>query len=50
MLLYSYRIGGVDYESSQDITDMREVWMRRRCAPVFPARRATSPATPRTAS
>jgi hypothetical protein len=22
MLLYSYRIGGVDYESSQDITDM----------------------------
>ena len=25
MLLYSYRIGGVDYESSQDITDMRGV-------------------------
>jgi hypothetical protein len=25
MLLYSYRIGGVDYESSQDITDMRDV-------------------------
>jgi hypothetical protein len=25
MLLYSYRIGGVDYEASQDITDMREV-------------------------
>jgi hypothetical protein len=25
MLLYSYRIAGVDYESSQDITDMRGV-------------------------
>ncbi|MGA2276299.1 MAG: hypothetical protein ABSG00_01745 [Terracidiphilus sp.] len=25
MLLYSYRIGGVDYESSQDITDMQGV-------------------------
>jgi len=25
MLLYSYRIGGVDYEASQDITDMRDV-------------------------
>ena len=25
MLLYSYRIAGVDYECSQDITDMREV-------------------------
>jgi hypothetical protein len=25
MLLYSYRIGGVDYQSSQDITDMRGV-------------------------
>ncbi len=25
MLLFSYRIGGVDYESSQDITAMREV-------------------------
>jgi hypothetical protein len=25
MLLYSYRIAGVDYESSQDITDMRDV-------------------------
>jgi hypothetical protein len=25
MLLYSYRIGGVDYEASQDITDMSEV-------------------------
>jgi hypothetical protein len=25
MLLFSYRIGGVDYESSQDITDMRGV-------------------------
>ena len=25
MLVYSYRIGGVDYESSQDITDMRGV-------------------------
>ena len=25
MLLYSYRIGGVDYECSQDITDMRDV-------------------------
>jgi len=25
MLLYSYRIGGVDYEASQDITDMRGV-------------------------
>ena len=22
MLLYSYRIGGVDYESSQDVTDL----------------------------
>jgi hypothetical protein len=25
MLLFSYRIAGVDYECSQDITDMREV-------------------------
>lgn len=25
MLLYSYRIAGVDYESSQDVTDMRGV-------------------------
>lgn len=25
MLLYSYRIGGVDYEASQDITHMRDV-------------------------
>jgi hypothetical protein len=25
MLLFSYRIGGVDYESSQDITEMRGV-------------------------
>jgi hypothetical protein len=25
MLLYSYRIGGVDYQSSQDITDMQGV-------------------------
>src|ERR1700685_4595132 len=25
MLLFSYRIGGVDYESSQDITAIREV-------------------------
>ena len=25
MLLFSYRIGGVDYECSQDITDMRGV-------------------------
>lgn len=25
MLLYSYRIGGVDYESSQDITSLRDV-------------------------
>jgi hypothetical protein len=25
MLVFSYRIGGVDYECSQDITDMREV-------------------------
>jgi len=25
MLLFSYRIGGVDYECSQDITNMREV-------------------------
>lgn len=25
LLVFSYRIGGVDYECSQDITDMREV-------------------------
>lgn len=25
MLVFSYRIGGVDYECSQDVTDMREV-------------------------
>jgi hypothetical protein len=25
MLLYSYRIAGVDYESSQDVTDMRGI-------------------------
>ena len=25
MLVFSYRIGGVDYECSQDITEMRDV-------------------------
>jgi hypothetical protein len=25
MLLYSYRIGGVDYECSQDLTDIRDI-------------------------
>ena len=50
MLLFSYRIGGVDYECSQDITDMRDVVDPRRCVPVFPARCATSRAIRKTAS
>ncbi len=51
MLLFSYRIGGVDYECSQDITAMLgRASTQPRCAPDFPAPCATSPATRKTAS
>jgi hypothetical protein len=50
MLLFSYRIGGVDYECSQDVTDMRGSSNHRRSAPASPARSATSPAIRKTPS
>jgi len=36
MLLFEYRIGGVDYECSQDITDMGEVVDATQVRPGFP--------------
>jgi hypothetical protein len=42
MLMFNYRIAGVNYECSQDITGMRDV--------AFRARRGTSRATRKTAS
>ncbi len=50
MLLFNYRIGGVDYECSQDITAMLEWSKIHRCVPDFPAPSAISPATRKTAS
>lgn len=46
MLLYSYRIGGVDYESSQDITDMRDVLDAAQVRAGFPCSARYQPGNP----
>jgi hypothetical protein len=46
MLVYSYRIGGVDYESSQDITDMREVVNAEEVRAGFPCSARYQPGNP----
>jgi hypothetical protein len=46
MLLYSYRIGGVDYEASQDITDMREVVDAEEVRAGFPCSARYLPGNP----
>ncbi|MGD0547665.1 MAG: hypothetical protein ABR991_07525 [Terracidiphilus sp.] len=46
MLLYSYRIGGVDYESSQDITDMRDVLDSTQVRAGFPCSARYQPGNP----
>ena len=46
LLLYSYRIGGVDYESSQDITDMRDVVDAAKVRAGFPCSARYLPGMP----
>jgi hypothetical protein len=46
MLVYSYRIGGVDYESSQDITDMRGVVDAAQVRAGFPCSARYQPGSP----
>ena len=46
MLLYSYRIGGVDYESSQDITDMSGVIDAAQVRAGFPCSARYQPGNP----
>jgi hypothetical protein len=46
MLLYSYRIGGVDYEASQDITDMRGVVDAEQVRAGFPCSARYLPGNP----
>jgi hypothetical protein len=46
MLLFSYRIGGVDYESSQDITDMRGVVDAAQVRIGFPCSARYQPGNP----
>jgi hypothetical protein len=46
MLLYTYRIGGVDYESSQDVTAMSEVVDVSRVVPGFPCSARYQPGSP----
>ena len=46
MLVYSYRIGGVDYESSQDITDMRGVVDAAEVRAGFPCSARYQPGNP----
>lgn len=46
MLLYSCRIGGVDYECSQDITDLREVVDAREVRAGFPCSVRYQPGNP----
>ncbi len=46
MLLYSYRIGGVDYQSSQDITDMRGVVDAAHVRAGFPCSARYQPGNP----
>jgi len=46
MLLFSYRIGGVDYECSQDITDMRDVVDAAQVRAGFPCSARYQPGNP----
>jgi hypothetical protein len=46
MLLFSYRIGGVDYESSQDITDMSGVIDAAQVRAGFPCSARYQPGNP----
>jgi hypothetical protein len=46
MLLYTYRIGGVDYESSQDVTAMSGVFDVTRVCPGFPCSARYQPGNP----
>ena len=46
MLLFSYRIAGVDYECSQDITDMREVLDAAHVRAGFPCTVRYQPGNP----
>jgi len=46
MLLFSYRIGGVDYECSQDVTDMREVVDTTQIRAGFPCSVRYQPGNP----
>ncbi len=46
MLLYSYRIGGVEYESSQDITEMRGVVDAAQVRAGFPCSARYQPGNP----
>ena len=46
MLLFSYRIGGVDYECSQDVTDMREVVDASQVRAGFPCSVRYQPGNP----
>jgi hypothetical protein len=46
MLLYSYRIGGVDYESSQDITNMADVLDAAQVRVGFPCTARYQPGNP----
>jgi hypothetical protein len=46
MLLYNYRIGGVDYECSQDVTDMREVVDASQVRAGFPCSVRYQPGNP----
>ena len=46
MLLYSYRIGGVNYESSQDVTDMRDVVDAAQVRAGFPCSARYQPGNP----
>ena len=46
MLLFSYRIGGVDYESSQDVTDMLRVVDAAQVRAGFPCSARYQPGNP----
>jgi hypothetical protein len=46
MLLFSYRVGGVDYECSQDITDMRGVVDAKQVRAGFPCTVRSQPGNP----
>jgi len=46
MLLFSYRVGGVDYECSQDITDMGSVVDAKQVRAGFPCTVRSQPGNP----